>query len=103
MSGVVYDMTSPYKTTEQVSNYVNYLDFWNPPYIPITVNDKLYKIEQKYHQRPDILSFDLYKTPNYWWVFAVRNPDKIKDPIFDLTAGTIIYITPSTSLPGMIA
>ena len=47
MSNNYYDITSPYAITNLVSNYVNYLDFWNPPSIPTSVDDTLYKVEQK--------------------------------------------------------
>jgi hypothetical protein len=38
------------------------------------------------------LAFDLYDDVNLWWVFAVRNKDIIKDPIFDMYAGQKIRI-----------
>jgi hypothetical protein len=37
------------------------------------------------------MAFDLYGTPNLWWVFAIRNPDNIIDPITDFVAGTLIF------------
>jgi hypothetical protein len=27
-----------------------------------------------------------------WWVFSVRNPDTIKDPILDMLPGVKIYL-----------
>jgi hypothetical protein len=27
-----------------------------------------------------------------WWVFSMRNPNIIQDPIFDLTSGIAIYL-----------
>lgn len=42
--------------------------------------------------RPDLLSFDLYGDVSYWWVFAVRNKDLIKDPVYDLVPGRTIYL-----------
>ena len=42
--------------------------------------------------RPDLLSHKLFGSVKYWWVFAVRNPDKIIDPIQDFKAGCVIKI-----------
>jgi len=33
-----------------------------------------------------------------WWVFAIRNPNVIQDPIFDFQPGVIIYIPQKTNL-----
>jgi hypothetical protein len=94
-----YIATSPYVKTGIKSYNFNYLDFWTAPTIQSSGSDTLYKVEQKYNLRPDLLSYDLYNTVGYWWVFSIRNPDVIKDPIFDLTAGKIIWLPVSTSLP----
>jgi hypothetical protein len=42
--------------------------------------------------RPDLLANDLYQNSELWWVFAVRNPDVIKDPVYDFVPGQQIYI-----------
>jgi hypothetical protein len=42
--------------------------------------------------RPDLLAYDLYSDSRLWWVFAQRNSNRIKDPVFDFVAGTVIYI-----------
>lgn len=84
-----YKSNSPYAITEQVENY---LDIWNPPNVPSSISDQQIEITSEYENRPDLLSNDLYGTPRFWWVFAVRNPNIIKDPIYDLVAGKIIYI-----------
>jgi hypothetical protein len=39
-----------------------------------------------------MLAYDLYGDAGLWWVFAVRNPNVITDPVFGFTAGTTIYI-----------
>ena len=97
---VTYRGTSPYVLTNQTtSNNVSYLDFWAAPYITINTTDTLYIVERKYQNRPDLLSYDLYKTTGYWWVFAARNSDIIKDPIYDLVAGITIYLPDGKYLP----
>ena len=91
MTAVKYNQYSPYLNTKQLSKYVDYLDFWQASYIPASSNDILISLDPKYNKRPDLLSYDLYGTPQLWWVFAMRNPDTIKDPIYDFKAGAVIY------------
>lgn len=81
----------------QNSRYINtpevdfYLDLWQDISIPKSSNDLEITIEPKYHQRPDLLSFELYGTPKLWWVFMQRNVDVLFDPIYDFNAGTKIF------------
>lgn len=98
-SQVSFAASSPYAQTKQIMRYVNYLDFWKAIIIPAQLSDIEYVVEHKYTNRPDLLSFDIYKTDKYWWVFAMRNPDIISDPIYDLVAGITIYLPAITSLP----
>jgi prophage DNA circulation protein len=55
-------------------------------------DDVVYEVTSKYENRPDLLAYELYGDSALWWVFAVRNKNTIKDPIYDLVAGTKIYI-----------
>ena len=91
MTAIKYNQYSPYVNTNQISKYVEYLDFWTASSIPASANDIMISLDPKYNSRPDLLSYDLYGTPQLWWVFAMRNPDTIKDPIYDFKAGTVIY------------
>jgi hypothetical protein len=100
MSKVTYQGSSPYQQTDQPSIYLDYLDFWNGSFINPVGTDSLYTVQAKYDRRPDLLSYDFYQTTGYWWVFALRNPDSIKDPINDLKAGMTIYIPSANNLPG---
>lgn len=92
MTKVTYLKSSPYYSTDQVNNYLEYLDFWPGIVIPATSEDTLMVLDTKYTKRPDLLSFDMYQTPQLWWVFMVRNPDVIRDPINDFLPGINIYI-----------
>jgi hypothetical protein len=69
-----------------------YLDILNIRPVPAAGNDILYTITQPYTFRPDLLAYDLYGSKDLWWVFAQRNIDVLKDPIFDFIAGTKIYL-----------
>jgi len=99
MTQSYYKGTSPYYTTPQIYDFLPYLDFWNATPVVPSPNDVLYQIPATYQHRPDLLSFDVYGTTGYWWVFAVRNPDTIKDPIYDLVVGINIYLPAKAGLP----
>jgi len=91
----VYNSLSPYYTTNQAYGY---LDVINWRQIPSEVDDILYTIPKNYEFRPDLLSFDLYGDVGLWWVFAVRNPQVIQDPVFDMIAGLQIYLPKLSSI-----
>lgn len=90
-----YSNTSPYATTPMEQGYLDILDFRD---IPPASDDLLFIITQQYSMRPDLLAYDVYGDVNLWWVFAVRNKDVIKDPVFDMLAGQRIYIPKSETL-----
>jgi len=92
---VAYAVTSPYFNTDL---YGDYLDVANIPAIPKLNDDVLFAVNKIYQYRPDLLSFDLYGTVGYWWVFAARNPNVIQDPIFDMRPGVQIYLPKKETL-----
>jgi hypothetical protein len=89
MAKATYSRTSPYYDTP---TFGNFLDVMTYRAIPAKSTDTYYEIDSVYSRRPDLLASDLYGDSNLWWVFIVRNPNVLKDPIFDFTAGTRIYI-----------
>lgn len=92
---VSYSKNSPYANTDL---YGNFLDVASIPSIPIDAKDVSYQIDIIYKFRPDLLAYDLYGDPGLWWVFAVRNPNVLQDPIFDFQAGVIIYVPQKQNL-----
>lgn len=64
------------------------------PKIPATLDDEPYTIGHGYEGRPDLLADILYQDSKLWWVFALRNPDLIKDPIRDFKTGVMIMVPP---------
>ena len=66
--------------------------------IPAESDDFKYTIEGQYKNRPDLLAYDLYGNPKLWWVFVQRNMSVLKDPIYDFTPGTTIYIPKKSNL-----
>jgi hypothetical protein len=103
MTTTSYSQSSLYSSTSQPTNYgITYLDFWNPPNLIINPNDTLISLDAKYDKRPDLLSNDYYQTVEYWWVFMMRNPNVIKDPIWDFVTGIQIFVPAKETLPRSI-
>lgn len=88
-------MASSMKDTSQYFNTGIkdwYLDLWQPRKVASSEFDKIIKIPPEYDRRPDMLSHYEYGTPRLWWVFTIRNPDVLVDPIEDFKAGVEIYV-----------
>jgi hypothetical protein len=92
---VTYNKNSPYYGTP---TYGIFLDILTPRSFPSYPDDVIYTIDRAYHLRPDLLAFDLYQDAGLWWVFQIRNPNVITDPIGDFVAGTAIRIPKQTTL-----
>lgn len=94
-----YKKTSPYYLTSLQNGYLDVTVFRD---LPFQTDDIVYTVTADYEFRPDLLAFDLYKDSDLWWVFAVRNPSLIKDPIFDLKAGMSIYLPKLSTIQGVL-
>jgi hypothetical protein len=89
MTKIVYPASSPYYSTPQTSWYTGPIDYRD---IPADSSDLFIEtLDRRFEHRPDLLSYELYQTPAYWWVFMVRNIDLIRDPIWDMVAGMSMY------------
>jgi len=91
-----YPQTSPYYDTKTYKK--QFLDVMINRPVPKDPLDQLWEITQTYNLRPDLLAYDLYNDGKLWWVFAQRNPNTLKDPLFDFVAGTQIYIPQLSTL-----
>jgi hypothetical protein len=91
----IYNKRSPYFNTSITNGY---LDVINYRKILSEDNDIYYELTKKYEYRPDLLAYNLYKNSELWWVFASRNPEVIKDPVFDFVAGIRIYLPKITNI-----
>ncbi|ASV44766.1 baseplate wedge subunit [Agrobacterium phage Atu_ph07] len=89
MTEVKYRSGSPYAATPQTSWYLENLVLRQIDRAP---SDKKITLHPKYENRPYNLSYDLYGTRDFWWVFMVLNIDIIRDPIYDFKAGIEIYV-----------
>lgn len=95
-----YNATSPYGVTGFDS--LDHLDHFKIRPIPSQSDDYLYTVEPQYNHRPDLLAYDLYDDPKLWWVFAQRNMDTIKDPVFDMEAGVQIFLPKGPTLRNVL-
>ena len=84
-----YGPKSPYSSTRIKSFY---LDTYVDRPIPESEDDTVVEITSRYENRPDLLSFDLYGTSKYWWIFKRRNPASFDDPVFDFVSGIEIMV-----------
>ena len=91
-----YPKTSPYYFSSIYNN--KFLDTMVNRPIPTLETDIYWEITQTYNLRPDLLSYDLYNDSKLWWVFAQRNPNRLKDPLFDFVPGVGIYLPKMTTL-----
>ena len=87
---------SPYART--TINASGYLDILSPRPVPVNREDILFEITPEYTYRPDLLAHITYGRRELWWVFAQRNMDILKDPVFDFVAGTKIYLPDPSAL-----
>ena len=95
MATVEYEQDSPYANTEMHGNYLDVMTF-RP--IPKLDDDVIFTITETYKNRPDLLAADLYNNSNLWWVFQIRNPNTLLDPIYDFEVGLKIYIPKQETL-----
>lgn len=86
----IYPVTSPYYTTDVVN--AKFLDIMINRPIPPGESDVFWAITPVYEYRPDLLAYDLYSDSRLWWVFAQRNPNRLKDPLFDFITGNQIFL-----------
>ena len=90
-----YSKSSPYYGTPK---WGPFLDLWRGKTITPQVTDALYQIDSVYNLRPDLLAHDIYGDSNLWWVFSVRNPDVLVNPLLNFRTGVVIYVTAKATL-----
>jgi alpha-L-fucosidase len=84
-----YSKSSPYFSTGQFGQFLDVMEYRS---IPKVASDIEYIIDAVYKYRPDMLAYDLYGDSSLWWVFVSRNPNTLKDPVFDFYPGQSIFI-----------
>ena len=100
MAKFSYPPSSPYATTPVIDD--TYLDMMKNISIPKYADDVYWNIRSIYQYRPDLLAYDLYNSSKLWWVFANRNPDVLKDPLFDFVPGNFIFLPKLATLQSVL-
>lgn len=95
-----YTEASPWNTTEITNG--QYLDILDIRPVPAENDDILYAIEPQYTYRPDLLAYDLYGNHRLWWVFAQRNMNVLKDPVYDFIPGVEIYLPKQRNISSVL-
>jgi hypothetical protein len=90
MPKLIYKRDSFLKNAEVLDG--TFLDVNPLPKLTASVDDEEYVINAAYAERPDLLAFYLYGSSRLWWVFSLRNPDLLKDPIRDFKEGLRIFL-----------
>ena len=99
MTKIAYPSNSPYAATPQTSQFIGILDF-RP--IPADSGDQPFTLQLRHQYRPDRLSYDLYGTAAYWWVFANRNAFLRRDPIWGFINGLTITVPAKSYLTNLL-
>ena len=94
-----YNGDSFYANTDTIDFY---LDIWNDDINLSTTGDTSIEIHSKYNLRPDLMAYDMYGSPNYWWVFALKNKDKLIDPVEDFKTGLVITVPSRSGIRSLI-
>jgi len=84
-----------YKVPTSYKSGITYLDFNILKSFSSDVSDYEFTITEKYNNRPDLLSYELYGSPFLCLIFSLRNPDLLGDPIYDFTTGKTIMVPTS--------
>lgn len=89
MSKVKYKKTSQYKDSVQTQNFLKYYVHRR---IPPANDDYEYTVPSEHHQRPDNAADDIFGNSRLWWVFMVKNMDKLIDPVEDFKEGLVLTV-----------
>jgi len=87
-----YDSSSPYFFTPIFGRFQLY--YIHRPVSPNRLDVIVRLVNERYHQRPDNLAFDLYGDAGLFWVIPNRNG--LEDPVFDLIVNKS-YVIPHPS------
>lgn len=93
----IYRYVSRYSKTRTIEDIdgSNYHERYNHVDIPEVNEDKYHRVENVTENRMDIVAFNYYGFPMYWWVIAMANT--VIDP-FDIPYGTVLRVPPLSSI-----
>ena len=90
-SGEDIPMNSRYRNTDVKSiGGVPSLQSWTPIEVPKHSKDKYHIVKSHEESRPDLISYQYYKTAELWWIICVANG--IVHPLRDVVTGMVLRI-----------
>ena len=81
------------------------LETYVPPFNPAEIDElslQDFTITAHYNKRPDLLAHDQYGDSRLWWVFALFNRKKLRDPINDFKSGVELNIPTKPQIERLI-
>ena len=81
------------------------LETYVPPFIASVINElslQDFTITAHYNKRPDLLAHDQYGDSRLWWVFALFNRKKLRDPVNDFKSGIELNIPTKSQIERLI-
>tara|TARA_B100000949_G_C14016048_1_gene339323 strand:+ start:159 stop:419 length:261 start_codon:yes stop_codon:yes gene_type:complete len=82
-----------------------YLEIYNPPISSIAIDEidlNTFTISAHYNKRPDLLAYDELGDSRLWWVFALFNRQKLRDPVNDFKSGVELKIPTKAQIERLI-
>lgn len=95
---IIYENACRYKNLRTIKDeYTNNIhhESWKKHTVRSSNEDEYYTVSNVDEGRLDIIAYNFYGTPRFWWVIALAN--EIIDP-FDIPVGTTLRIPPKHSL-----
>lgn len=77
------------------------LDYFEDRPVKQDISDQFIIIDNKYANNPQLLSYDLYGSKEYWWILYKMNMDTIKDPFRDFKEGVLLRIPTKARIGGI--
>lgn len=86
------DRTKFFQNYFNETTQVNELDYLynNLSKMALKYSTSRYRVSEQDLMRPDLISYKVYGTVNYWWVILVIN--NIQNPFLDLSVGQMLLI-----------
>lgn len=86
----LYTKTDFYYETPIINRtFLSFLKDRNPGF---SADDNYVIVEKRHEFKPFVLSYDLYGSNEFYWVFQRMNMDILIDPIRDLREGVVLRV-----------
>jgi hypothetical protein len=90
MTSIENDKSSRYNVGGTTELSAGFLKWWEKNNYKKDPSDIIYKMEAKYENRPDLLSYLFYNDVSLWWLICQYND--ILNPLEELKEGKMLFI-----------